>query len=66
MLCYVNEQMEFHTLINSVTEEELNGNSSLWWLMNDLHNYRRIEAVNVVVLSLKKRGELQGRKADCM
>ncbi len=39
MLCYeinVNEQIEFHTLINSVTEEELNGNRSLWWLMNDL------------------------------
>ncbi len=30
-----NEQIEFHTLINSVTEE-LNGNSSVWWLMNDL------------------------------
>ena len=39
ILCYeinVNEQIEFHTLINSVTEEELNGNRSLWWLMNDL------------------------------
>ncbi len=43
MLCYeinVNEQLEFHTLINSVTEEELTGNRSLWWLIKD------IEAVN--------------------
>ncbi len=35
VLCYeinVNEQIEFHTLINSVSEE----NRSVWWLMNDL------------------------------
>ncbi len=30
-----NEQIEFHTLINSVTEE-FNRNRSRWWLMNDL------------------------------
>ncbi len=38
ILCYeinVNEQIEFHTLINSVTED-LNGNRSLWWLLNYL------------------------------
>ncbi len=48
-------------IINSVTEE-LNGNRSVWWLMNNL--LTRIETVNVEVLisicPMKKRGELQG------
>ncbi len=40
-----NKQIEFHTLINSVTEEELNGNR---WLINT--SKTRKEAVNVEVL----------------
>ncbi len=51
-----NEQIEFHTLINSVTEElNRNRNRSLWWLMNDLQGQVYLISIN---LSLK-RGELQ-------
>ncbi len=52
-----NEQIEFHTLINSVTEE-FNGNRSLAMVVDEWTS--RIEAVNVEVL-IKKGGELQGR-----
>ena len=65
MLCYeinVNEQIEFHTLINSVTEEELNGNRSLWWLMNDFKDKDRSSQCRSFILSMNIKGELQVRQ----